>query len=213
MLERPVGAATLPLSHSERWLTQRLDAGEDISADVERLLREGSSAALVSVLLSVAKYRPSLLTGPLAALLTFPNLFHWDSARVDQVGYNFIGWSWLRSGEAMFDFARDWTLAPHRQRKFLDVVVEVLLADDNVAQCLQELLPTWALPEDPKEALEFKLLFVALDRVNHHTVTDPVTGRLRRGCRAQAHRPRTKDPPARAKRTKPRPGAAHRAPG
>lgn len=37
----------------------QLDAGEDIT---ERLLREDNSAALVSVLLNVAKYRPSLLT-------------------------------------------------------------------------------------------------------------------------------------------------------
>ena len=160
----------------ERWLTLRLDAGEDITPDIERILRGGNSAALVSVLLNVAKYRPSLLKGPLAALLTFPNLFYWDSVRVKQVGYNFIGWSWLQGGHAMFDFARDWTLAPHRQQKFLDVVVELLLADDDVARRLQALLPTWALPEDPKEALEFKLLFAALDRANYQTVTDPATG-------------------------------------
>ncbi|MGF6636467.1 hypothetical protein [Paraburkholderia sp. MM6662-R1] len=160
----------------ERWLTLRLDAGEDITADIERILREGNSAALVSVLLNVAKYRPSLLTGPLAALITFPNLFYWDSVRVKQVGYNFVGWSWLRGGQAMFDFARDWTLAPHRQQKFLDVVVELLLADGDVARRLQALLPTWALPEDPKEALEFKLLFAALDRANYQPVTDPATG-------------------------------------
>lgn len=160
----------------ERWLTQRLDAGESITADVETLLREGNSAALVSVLLNVAKFRPSLLQGPLAALLTFPKLFRWDSTRVDRVGFNFDGPSWLRGGQAMFEFARDWTLAPHRQRKFLDAVVELLLADDDTAQRLKALLPTWVLPEDPREALEFKLLFAALDRVNHHTVTDPVTG-------------------------------------
>lgn len=160
----------------ERWLTLRLDAGVDITAEIERILREGNSAALVSVLLNVAKYRPSLLTGPLAALLTFPNLFDWDSVRVKQVGYNFIGWKWLQGGQAMFDFARDWTLAPHRQQKFLDVVVKLLLADDDVARRLQALLPTWALPEDPKEALEFKLLFAALDRANYQPVTDPATG-------------------------------------
>jgi len=160
----------------ERWLTIRLDAGEDIAADIERIFREGNSAALISVLLNVAKYRPSLLTGPLAALLTFPNLFYWDKVRVEQVGYNFIGWSWLRGGQTMFDFARDWTLAPHRQRKFLEVVVELLLADDDVARHLQALLPTWALPEDPKEALEFKLLIAALDRANYQTVTDSATG-------------------------------------
>jgi len=165
----------------ERWLTIRLDAGEDITADIDRILREGNSAALVSVLLNVAKYRPSLLTGPLAALITFPNLFYWDSVRVKQVGYNFIGWSWLQGGQAMFDFARDWTLAPHRQQKFLDVVVELLLADDDVARRLQGLLPTWALPEDPKEALEFKLLFAALDRANYQPVTDPATGAENKG--------------------------------
>ena len=160
----------------ERWLTLRLDAGEDVSADIEKILRDGNSAALVSVLLNVAKYRPSLLTGPLAALLTFPNLYFWDSARVEQVGHNFIGWSWLQGGQAMFDFARDWTLAPHRQRKFLDVVVNLLLADADIARRLQALLPTWALPEDPKEALEFKLLFAALDQTNYPTITDPTTG-------------------------------------
>ena len=170
------GSLFCALDALERWLTLRLDAGEDTTSDIERVLREGNSAALVSVLLNVAKYRPSLLTGPLAALLTFPNLFYWDCARVKQIGYNFIGWSWLQGGQAMFDFARDWTLAPHRQRKFLDVVVELLLADDDVAQRLQALLPTWALPEDPKGALEFKLLFAALDRANYPTVTEAVTG-------------------------------------
>lgn len=160
----------------ERWLTLRLDAGEDITDDIRRILREGNSAALVSVLLNVAKYRPSLLTGPLAALLTFPNLFYWDSVRVKQVGSNFIGWSWLKGGQAIYDFARDWTLAPHRQRKFLDVVVELLLVDHDVARSLRALLPTWALPDDQKEALEFKLLFAALDETNYQTVTDPATG-------------------------------------
>lgn len=165
----------------ERWLTLRLEAGEDISADIDKILREGNSAALVSVLLNVAKYRPSLLKGPLAALLTFPNLFNWDSARVEQVAYNFVGWSWLKGGQAMFDFARDWILAPHRQQKFLDVVVELLLADDDIARRLQALLPTWALPVDPKEALEFKLLFAALDQANYQTATDQATGAETKG--------------------------------
>jgi hypothetical protein len=160
----------------ERWLTQRLDASEDISADVERILREGNSAALVSVLVNVAKYRPSLLTGPLTALLTFPNLFYWDSGRMKQVGYNFIAWKWLQGGQAMFEFARNWILAPHRQRKFLDAAVELLLADDDIARRLQALLPTWALPKNLKEALEFKLIFAKLDRANYLTVTNPATG-------------------------------------
>lgn len=164
----------------ERWLVQRLDADEDIGADLERILQEGNSAALVSVLLNVAKYRPSLLTGPLSILVTHPSLFYWDSVRVEHVGQNFIAWSWSRAGEAMFNFARDWTLAPHRQEKFVDVVVKVLLGDKDFARRLQALLPTWSLPDNPKEALEFKLLFAALDQNNYPTAIDPETGAERR---------------------------------
>ena len=162
----------------ERWLKLQLDAGEDITAIVERLLREGNSAAIVSVLLNVAKYRPSLLTGALAPLLTLPDLFYWDSVRVERVVDNFDVWiwSWLQGGQAMFDDARDWTLAPHRRQKFLDVVVKLLLSNDDVAQRLKALVPTWTLPEDPKKALGFRLLFAALDTANYRSATDPETG-------------------------------------
>lgn len=173
----PMGHGNLlcALDALERWLILRLDAGKDITPYLERLLQDGNSAALVSVLLNIAKYRPPLLTGPLAALLTFPNLFFWDSDRVNHVDHNFIAWRWQQSGQAMFDFARDWTLAPHRQKRFLNVVIDLLLADDGVALLLQGLLPTWVLPEDPKEALEFKFLFAALDRANYQIFIDPVT--------------------------------------
>jgi hypothetical protein len=160
----------------ERWLTLKLDAGEDMSAVLERLLREGNSAAIISLLVNVAKYRPSLLKGPLAPLLTFPSLFFWDSSRVARSGDNFVGWSWLPGGQVMLDFARSWALAPHRQKRFLDIVVELLLADDDVAHRLQALIPTWTLPEDPKEALELKLLCAALDRANYQAVTDSEAG-------------------------------------
>lgn len=163
----------------ERWLTVQLDAGEDITAIVERLLREGNSAALVSVLLNVAKYRPPLLTGALAPLLTFPNLFYWDSVRVERIAHdfvNFVGLNWLQGGQAMFDLARNWTLAPHRRKRFLDVVVELLLAEDDVARRLKALVSTWTLPEDPKQALKFKLLFAALDSANYRPTADPETG-------------------------------------
>lgn len=163
----------------ERWLTIQIEADEDITTQIERIFREGNSAALVSVLLNISKYRPSLLKGPLAALITFPNLFFWDDIRVKQVDGNFIGWSWVRGGQAIFEFARDWTLAPHRKRTFLDVVVELLLSNDDVALRLQTLIPTWALPDDPKKALEFKLVFAALDRANYPSEVDENKGAVR----------------------------------
>ena len=45
-----------------------------------------------------------------------------------------------------------------------------------IARRLQALVPTWSLPEDQKEALEFKLIYAALDRSNYQAVKDPKTG-------------------------------------
>ena len=172
----PNGNLFCALDALEQWLTSQLDAGKDITAIVERLLREGNSAALVSVLLNVAKYRPSLLTGTLGPLLTFPYLFYWDSVRVEQIAYNFVGWDWIRGGQAKFDSARGWTLAPHRKQRFLDVVVKLVLANDDVARRLKALVSTWALPEGPKRALKFKQIFAVLDSANYASETDPKTG-------------------------------------
>lgn len=46
----------------------------------------------------------------------------------------------------ILDSTRDWTLAPHRQQRFLDVVVELLLANDDIARHLKALVSTWTLP-------------------------------------------------------------------
>ncbi|WP_219623465.1 ATP-binding protein [Herbaspirillum seropedicae] len=170
------GSLYCALDALERWLTSRIDSKEDISSVVERILQEGNSTAFVSVLVNLAKYRPSLLKGSLEVLITYPDIFYWDAIRVDKIDFNFSPLSWANSGQAMFELARDWTLAPHRTLKFLDVVVARLLDDSEIAQRLQTLLETWALPEDRKEALEFRYFFAQLNRINYQTTIDPVSG-------------------------------------
>lgn len=170
------GSLYCALDALERWFIQRLDAGEDITADIDTILSKGNSVALVSVLLNVAKYRPSLLKGPLTALFTSPDLLYWDDIRVEKVEHNFVDWSWNQYGQAIFDFAYDWALAPHRQRKLLAVLVELLLTEEVIAQYLQRLLPTWDLPQGGELVLQFKLMFAELNRANYQMVIDPATG-------------------------------------
>ena len=161
----------------EHWFISQIDAGDDITDEIEKILNEGESAAFVSVLINIAKYRPTLLMESLSVLLTSPYLFYWDSIRVAQIEDNFYKWSWGECGEIISSYARDWTLAPHRRQNFVDVVVEVLLVNDDIAQYLQELLSTWVLPDDSKESLEFKMIFATLNRANYRNITDPATGK------------------------------------
>lgn len=158
----------------ERWITLQLDACVNITSHVEQILREGTSAALIGLLVNVGKYRPSLFSGVLAPLLTDPHVFHWDTGRVNNINFDTL--NWVRAGETIFNIARDWTLAPHRQRTLRDIVVDLLTADAVVAARLQALIPNWSLPEGPKESLECKLLFARLDRDNYRSVIAPETG-------------------------------------
>lgn len=160
----------------ERWITIQLDADIDVTTYVDQIIREGKSAAFIGLLVNVGKYKPSLFSGVLALVLTDPLVFYWDRVRVENIGFKFDSFSWARAGDEVFNVARDWTLAPHRQKVLLDVVVALLTADTVVSARLQALIPRWSLPEDPKEALEFKLLFAELNRDNYRHITDPETG-------------------------------------
>ena len=159
----------------EKWLTLQLDADVDITPYIDRILSEGASASLIGLLVNIGKYSPTLFSGALAPVLTDPYVYFWDSGRVEQVGHNFIDWKWAQGGEPMYEFARNWTLAPHRQKTLLDVIIDLLLTDTVVSKRLQKLIKKWPLPENPKDALEFKLLFASLDRNNYQTTIDPET--------------------------------------
>ena len=95
------------LDAMERWLTLQLDSGIDITPRIDRLLAEGSSSAFIGLLANIAKYRPELLAGPLAPILTDALVFYWDDERVASTANRFDAISWDRSGEAVFEMARD----------------------------------------------------------------------------------------------------------
>ena len=158
----------------EYWLISRLDVNDDIADDIERILKEGKSIAFVSVLVNVAKYRPSLLTGCLSFLLTSPYLYYWDSIRVNRIDKNFYEGSW----NSYVKYPSNWILAPHRQQRFLKVVADIIVINDDVAQRIKEILPTWTLPDDRKESLEFEMILAALDSANYRGITDPKTGEI-----------------------------------
>ncbi|AFE06036.1 hypothetical protein COCOR_04801 [Corallococcus coralloides DSM 2259] len=160
----------------ERWLTLQVDKNADIAHWVEGILKEGASVAFLGLLVNLGKYQPALLPGPLAPLLTSPLMFYWDAQCVEQVGSRFIGWHWANSSEVMFEFAKSWTLAAHRRQRFVDIVANLLKEDDVVAEKLQFAIPTWVIPNDPKQSLELRFMWAALDRANYHRVIDSETG-------------------------------------
>lgn len=162
----------------ERWLSLKIDAGEDISPWCDRLLEWESSTAILGVLVNVGKYQPSLFLGPLRPLVGIEDLYWWDHARVKRVEMNFDAFFWCRQGDIIFNLARDWILAPHRQVDLRTVISELASQHPNFARDLQARTSSWAVPEGKKERLEQQILLSELDPANRREVPDEETGEL-----------------------------------
>lgn len=161
------GSLFSALDALERWLTLQLEQGLNCSSHIERLLREAKSVAILGVLVNVAKFRPTLLSSDLAALLANPAFFEWDSERVQNIGYSFIGWSWAQSGDVVFEFAKAWAFAPHRKVTLLDVSLELVRTDAEAASLVKRAVAGWPIPVDERASLNMRLHQAWLDRDNY----------------------------------------------
>jgi len=159
----------------ERWLILKLELGLDISPYVSRLLQEGKSAAFIGVLVNVAKFQPPLLLGPLFPLLTSVRPVILDHSRMQNSRYNFVPTSWIQTGEAIFEFAKGWVLAPHRTHEIHDDLVELVKTNDKISNQLIAMIDAMPLPEDAKDSLELRLFIAPLDRRNYRFETNPKT--------------------------------------
>jgi hypothetical protein len=117
-----IGQVHCALAALERWLCDLIDTGIDVAPQVDALLRTTNSVAVLGVLVNVGKYRDTLFRGPLRPLLGLRHLYDWDFQRAKENAYAFDAMTWARSGEVVFEMAKNWVLAPYRKRKLREIV-------------------------------------------------------------------------------------------
>ena len=104
------------LAALEKWLCGLVDKGADVSGHIDTLMRRADSVAVLGVLINVGKRLPELFGTVLKPLLTVAPFYAWDEGRVRNSDYGFDAMTWIRSGEMVFEMARDWYAAPYRQK-------------------------------------------------------------------------------------------------
>ena len=164
------------LNALERWLTLQLDQGADVEPALERILHESSSMAFLGLLVNVAKYRPTLLSGALMPLLSTQDLYWLDLDRVRYSNWRFDAMTWIRSGEKIFEFAKEWTLAPYRQQTLRQVVGSLIPKEKVLASFVRSVVEKWEKPAGRKAAIEFGILCAELDSANYRSPANPETG-------------------------------------
>jgi hypothetical protein len=160
------GQLRAALQALERWLWERCEAGQNIGDTVDALFEQCNSVAFLPVLINVGKAHPDLFSGRMSQLLTIPEVHFWEHHERQALQFRFDQFSWCRSGEALFQAARQWDLAPFRSRVLRDISLERQRADGAFAEHVHASLQSW-IASNPRIDNELWEFLAALDSANY----------------------------------------------
>jgi hypothetical protein len=155
------------LAALEKWLCGLVDRGADVTGHINYLMRHTDSVAILGVLINVGKRLPELFRTALKPLLAIGPFYAWDEARVRNSDYSFDGLTWIRSGELVFEMARDWHAAAYRQKNLIAIISELCRQDHGLGDFVNAAAAQWTLPEGDKERIELQVRAAQLDYRNY----------------------------------------------
>lgn len=141
------GVMASALMALEKHFYDRIDAEEDVSDALERLLTESDSLAIIGLLTTVGRYDPTLFRGPLRCFLTSPELLVWT-----RMGTRDEGWQTSLRGlfgpsllpEPWHDDYRAWHQMEHRGLSLLNIGLFYFVNDETFEQTFAEARERWA---------------------------------------------------------------------
>jgi len=144
MLGAP-SAVTSALMALEKWLYDEIDQNRAVDSSVRQIFAASRSMAFLGVLTALALRTPELLKGCLRPLLGIVELYGLQFKIASQEGHfdPLMGIAWYRSGEKVFNMAKDWHGLAHRRRLLQASAVNMLLTDPAIAEYLAARRSEW----------------------------------------------------------------------
>jgi len=173
----PPGVALMAL---EKWLYDRIDAGESIVQTLQKILGSTTSVAFLGVLSAVGRKEPKLLTGPLKPLLSAFEIHEWEL--IDSFGsQDYFAMAWLQRSDRERKLAQEWSSLPHRRLGFREVAQFLFLNVPSVGEFLKTVRRDWArraatLPKGDERAEQLRLLMARFDKRNYRVKYVPERG-------------------------------------
>ncbi len=142
----------------EWWIRHQLKSDKPVESLLELVLTEGRSTALLGVLSSIGKAKPSLFSGVLWPLLSTPKTIFWDEDRVEM----------LRAYPELFSLSETSAdMQEERGTLLKDLLAERLTSDRDFAERLREETAKWPVPIDEKARLNHRSMLAELDIDNY----------------------------------------------
>jgi hypothetical protein len=163
------GMVVCVLQALERWLYELIDGQLDPAHWLNRVMNESESLGFAGVLIDVGKQQPSLFRDGLRPLLGCAELYALDfnaaTRRTRANPSEMIGWS--GQPKSLFDLARDWYAAPHRQTVLRDLAVDLLTEHEDLRSFFRAAKQKWLAQTDDMPLSSFRLLSERLTFENY----------------------------------------------
>jgi hypothetical protein len=128
----------------EKWLYERSDQKEDITADINRILQESKSAAFLGLLVAVGLYNLDLFRGVLLPLFSNMELFQTQRSTLMNSTWKIgFGITWVRYGKQIAGQVQTWNEMPHRQYHLYEVARRYMLSYDEVEKHIAKFREQW----------------------------------------------------------------------
>lgn len=175
----PPSAVELALMALEQYFYQRLDAAQDISAEVAATLARSRCVAPLGVLVDVGKRHMVLWSGPLRVLLSAPELYAWDIRKTVQGRSHHR----IRAFQQTQDFtnrAEEFHSLEHRRRYLSQVAMEQLLNRKEMQTFFSVVRDWWKKRQAAGEQLNdmASQIDLCLDPTNYETRDNPTHGKV-----------------------------------
>lgn len=168
----------------EKWLYERIDQKEDITADINRILQESKSAAFLGLLVAVGLYNLDLFKGVLLPLFSNMVLFQTQRSTLMSSTWKIgFGITWLRYGKQIAGQVQTWNEMPHRQYELFEVARRYMLFDPEVEKHIAKFRERWAADAEHYRGKDGDLpssleVFIAQLSRDNYTHRDVGNGRV-----------------------------------
>ncbi len=157
---------TCALMALEKWLYEKIEAGESVAEPIHLLFHNGKSLALAGVLICIGKRYATIFAMDIQPLLFARELYTLDLITIQQNAS--VGILPFFDSEYIFNMKRDWNELPGRKIWLKDACKEWMLTQPVFSKVFEEVSSTWKreaedLPVDSPERKQVERWAVEFD--------------------------------------------------
>jgi hypothetical protein len=135
----PIQTALIAL---EQYFYQKLDADQDVTAEVAAVFARSNSVAILGVLCDVGKRHPVLFEASLMPLFSAPEIYAWENQK-SLHGRDFLMMGAFRHGEVFFNLAKKFHNLEHRKLDLLGIAIKLLFSRPEIREYFNHVRAVW----------------------------------------------------------------------